>query len=83
MFDPRSIKTCNDILQNEIPFAIWEACICNVSRPSSLVVGLPLGVLLVVGKKGRNTTITKVYTIGKRLGAFRSCVMVLRCRFSI
>ena len=40
-------------MQNEIPFAIWETVyVTIISTFLALVVGLPLGVLLVVGEKG-------------------------------
>ena len=39
-------------MQNEIPFAIWETVyVTIISTFLALVVGLPLGVLLVVGEK--------------------------------
>lgn len=53
MFSPESTKLALDILQNEIPFAIWETVyVTIISTFLALVVGLPLGVLLVVGEKG-------------------------------
>lgn len=52
MFSPESTKRALDILQNEIPFAIWETVyVTIISTFLALVVGLPLGVLLVVGEK--------------------------------
>ena len=52
MFSPESTKLALDILQNEIPFAIWEPeYVTIISTFLALVVGLPLGVLLVVGEK--------------------------------
>lgn len=40
------------IVQNEIPFAIWESFYVTIlSTALSVVIGLPLGVLLVVGDK--------------------------------
>mgnify|MGYP001580935506 FL=1 len=52
MFSPESTKFALDILQNEIPFAIWETVyVTIISTFLALVVGLPLGVLLVVGEK--------------------------------
>ncbi|MBF1355441.1 MAG: ABC transporter permease [Mogibacterium diversum] len=52
MFSPESTKLTLDILQNEIPFAIWETVyVTIISTFLALVVGLPLGVLLVVGEK--------------------------------
>ena len=52
MFSPESTKLALEILQNEIPFAIWETVyVTIISTFLALVVGLPLGVLLVVGEK--------------------------------
>ena len=52
MFSLESTKLALDILQNEIPFAIWETVyVTIISTFLALVVGLPLGVLLVVGEK--------------------------------
>ena len=52
MFSPESTKLALDILQNEIPFAIWETVyVTIISTFLALVVVLPLGVLLVVGEK--------------------------------
>lgn len=52
MFSPESTKFALDILQNEIPFAIWETVyVTIISTFLALVVGFPLGVLLVVGEK--------------------------------
>ena len=52
MFSPESTKLALDILQNEIPFAIWETVyVTIISTFLAIVVGLPLGVLLVVGEK--------------------------------
>ena len=52
MFSPESTKFALDILQNEIPFATWETVyVTIISTFLALVVGLPLGVLLVVGEK--------------------------------
>ena len=52
MFSPESTKLALDMLQNEIPFAIWETVyVTIISTFLALVVGLPLGVLLVVGEK--------------------------------
>lgn len=40
------------IVQNEIPFAIWESFYVTIlSTALSVVIGLPLGVLLVAGDK--------------------------------
>lgn len=41
------------VIQNEVPFAIWETFYATVlSTLFAIINGLPLGVLLVVGEKG-------------------------------
>src|SRR3712207_3957280 len=53
MFSPESIDTALNILQGEIPLAIWETVYVTIlSTLFSLAIGLPLGVLLVAGEKG-------------------------------
>lgn len=43
-----------DILKTEIPLAVWETFYVTVlSTLFSIIIGLPLGVLLVAGEKGR------------------------------
>ena len=40
------------ILQNEIPLAVWETIYVTVLATAfAILLGLPLGVLLVVGEK--------------------------------
>ena len=52
LFSPESVAQALDCLKNEIPFAIWETFYVTVlSTALSLVIGLPLGVLLVAGEK--------------------------------
>ncbi len=47
-----SVQEALYVLQNEIPFAIWETFyVTVVSTFLSVVIGLPLGVLLVAGDK--------------------------------
>ena len=41
------------VIENEVPFAIWETFYATVlSTLFAIIIGLPLGVLLVVGEKG-------------------------------
>lgn len=41
------------VIHNEVPFAIWETFYATVlSTLFAIIIGLPLGVLLVVGEKG-------------------------------
>lgn len=50
LFTPESIQQALDVLQNEIPFGIWETVYVTViSTLMAIVIGLPLGVLLVAG----------------------------------
>ena len=52
LFSEKSLAQALDILKNEIPFAIWETFYVTVlSTFFAVVIGLPLGVLLVVGEK--------------------------------
>ena len=45
------------VIQNEVPFAIWETFYATVlSTLFAIIIGLPLGVLLVVGEKRRSTS---------------------------
>ncbi|MBE6990203.1 MAG: ABC transporter permease [Ruminococcaceae bacterium] len=53
IFSAKSVAEALQCLQNEIPFAIWETFyVTVVSTALAVVVGLPLGVLLVAGEKG-------------------------------
>ena len=52
MFTAESIQLALECLKNEIPFAIWETFYVTViATVLALIVGLPLGVLLVAGTK--------------------------------
>ena len=52
LFSADSVAQALQCLKTEIPFAIWETFYVTVlSTLLALVVGLPLGVLLVVGEK--------------------------------
>ena len=52
LFSEKSVEQALEILKNEIPFAIWETFYVSVlSTFFAVVIGLPLGVLLVVGEK--------------------------------
>ena len=52
LFSEKSVEQALEILKNEIPFAIWETFYVTVlSTFFAVVIGLPLGVLLVVGEK--------------------------------
>jgi len=52
IFSPESVAQAVTCLKTEIPFAIWETFyVTVVSTLMALVLGLPLGVLLVSGEK--------------------------------
>lgn len=52
LFSEKSLAQALEILRNEIPLAIWETFYVTVlSTFFAVVIGLPLGVLLVVGEK--------------------------------
>lgn len=53
MFDPENVSEALAILVEEMPLALWETFYVTVlSTLFAVVLGLPLGVLLVVGEKG-------------------------------
>ena len=52
LFSPESVEAALNCLRTEIPFAIWETFYVTVlSTLLALLIGLPLGVLLVVGEE--------------------------------
>lgn len=52
LFSADSVQLAWEVIQGEIPFAIWETFyVTVVSTALAVVIGLPLGVLLVVGDK--------------------------------
>jgi D-methionine transport system permease protein len=52
LFTADSVQLAWEVIQAEIPFAIWETFyVTVVSTALAVVIGLPLGVLLVVGDK--------------------------------
>ena len=52
LFSPEVIEETLWILQNEIPLAVWETIYVTLLAPAfAIILGLPLGVLLVVGEK--------------------------------
>ena len=53
IFASEALKEAFLILRDEIPFAIWETFyVTVVSTLFAVIIGLPLGVLLVAGEKG-------------------------------
>lgn len=52
-FASETIQQAIGVLKDEIPFAIWETLyVTIISTAFAVIIGLPLGVLLVVGEKG-------------------------------
>ena len=53
-FASETVQTALDILKTEFPLAIWETIyVTIIATFFAIVIGLPLGVLLVAGEKGR------------------------------
>lgn len=53
LFSAESVAQALQCLKTEIPFAIWETFYVTVASTAlAVLVGLPLGVLLVAGEKG-------------------------------
>ena len=51
MFSAEAVSEALEILQKEIPFAIWETCYITIfSTLFATLIGLPIGILLVVGE---------------------------------
>lgn len=52
LFSPESWAEALQIIQNEFPFAVWETFYVTIfSTLFAVILGLPLGVLLVAGEK--------------------------------
>lgn len=52
MFAPEAVAEALDIFKTEFPLAIWETLYVTVLATAfALVIGLPLGILLVAGEK--------------------------------
>ena len=55
-----TVQTALDILKNQFPLAIWETIYVTIlSTFFAVVIGLPLGVLLVAGEDGKILKIPK------------------------
>lgn len=53
LFDPEQMAEAMEILQHEMPLATWETIYVTVlSTLFAVIIGMPLGVLLVTGEKG-------------------------------
>lgn len=52
VFSPEKVSEALDILQSEIPLALWETFYVTVLATAfAIIIGLPLGVLLATGDK--------------------------------
>ena len=52
LFDPEKVEEAIQIVQSEFPVAVWETFYVTIlATLFALVIGLPLGVLLVAGEK--------------------------------
>ena len=52
LFDPKKVHEAWEILRDSVPLAIWETFYPTVLATAfAILIGLPLGVLLVVGEK--------------------------------
>ena len=52
LFDPEKFREALTILVEEMPLALWEtAYVTLLATAFAVLIGLPLGVLLVVGEK--------------------------------
>ena len=52
LFTPEALQEALQVIKTQIPLAIWETVYVTVlSTAFAIVLGLPLGVLLVVGEK--------------------------------
>ena len=53
LFAPEVLEEAGKIIRTQFPLAIWETVYVTIlSTAFAIVIGLPLGVLLVVGEKG-------------------------------
>ena len=59
-FESESVTKALEILKTEIPLAVWETFYVTVlSTLFAIIIGLPLGVLLVAGENGKILKIPK------------------------
>ncbi len=53
LFAPEVLAEAGDIIRTQFPLAIWETVYVTIlSTAFAIIIGLPLGVILVVGEKG-------------------------------
>lgn len=59
-FAPEKVAEALDILKNDFPLAIWETVYVTViATLFAIIIGLPLGILLVAGENGRIIRVPK------------------------
>lgn len=52
---PESVQTALEVLKTQFPLAIWETVyVTLLSTFFAILIGLPLGVLLVAGEDGKS-----------------------------
>ena len=53
LFSPENLAEAWQVIQSQFPLAVWETLyVTVVATACAIVIGLPLGVLLVVGERG-------------------------------
>ena len=53
LFSPETLEEARQIIETQFPLALWETVYVTVLATAfSILIGLPLGVLLVTGEKG-------------------------------
>ena len=75
IFAPEAVSQALDILKNEFPLATWETLYVTIlSTFFAIIIGLPLGVLLVTGEENGVKPIPKwlLNTIGVIINLLRS-----------
>lgn len=75
IFSPENVAEALDILKTEFPLALWETTYVTVLATAfAIILGLPLGVLLVVGQKGhiRPLPAWLMYTLNTLINLLRS-----------
>lgn len=54
LFSPEAVERALQIIESEFPLAVWETVYVTIlSTLFAIIIGLPLGILLVAGEKGR------------------------------
>ena len=75
LFTPQAMEEALTVLKTQIPLAIWETVyVTALSTAFAIVLGLPLGVLLVVGEKNGVLPLPKgfMHVLGVVINLLRS-----------